>query len=160
MTQTLGQLRPLTVADVMTASPFTVAESATFHEMATLMRENGVSGLPVLDADGRLAGIVSEADLLLREAPPAEPSPNRLWPESHERRVDRAKSHGTCAAEVMTRRVITVTPQSSLSAAARLMREHAVRRLPVVDREGTLVGIASRGDLLTVFTRSDEAHVQ
>lgn len=156
MTQTLGRLRPLTVGDVMTTTVVSVRESATFHEMVGLMKEHGVSALPVLGADGRLAGIVSEADLLLKEAPPAEPSPARLWPESHEDHIARAKSRGVSAAEIMTRRVFTVRAHSTLSAAAGLMQKHRVKRLPVVDDHGALIGVASRRDLLSVFIRSDE----
>ena len=121
MTQTLGT-RPLTVGDVMTASVVTVGEAATFHQMVVLMRKDGVSALPVVASDGALVGLVSEADLLLKDAPPSEPSPNRLWPESREDRVARAKSAGINAAEVMSRPVITITPQASLVAAARLMQ--------------------------------------
>ncbi len=155
MTQTLGRLRPLTVSDVMSTAVVTIEGPATFHEMATLMQRHAVSALPVM-AEGRLVGIVSEADLMLKEAPPAEPSPNRLWPESHDNRVARAKSKGISAADVMSTRVVTVHPGVSLSAAAHLMREHAVKRLPVVDEDGALVGLVSRRDLLSVFTRSDE----
>ena len=154
MTLTLHRPRPLTVGDVMTSAVVSVGESATFHEMAVLMKARGVSALPVLSSDGALVGIVSEADLLLKEAPPSEPT--RLWPESREHHSARVKSEGASAADVMTRNVISVTPQSTLAAAARLMHEHDVKRLPVVDNDGAVIGIASRRDLLTPFVRSDE----
>jgi CBS domain-containing protein len=153
MTPELARPRPLTVGDVMTAAVVTVAESATFHEMAALMRAHALSGLPVLGARGELVGIVSEADLLHKETPPSDQS--RLWPESRERRSARAKSMAASAAEAMTRPVITVAPRATLAAAARLMLEHHVKRLPVVDDDGRLIGIVSRRDMLTAFVRSD-----
>jgi CBS domain-containing protein len=154
MTTKLGRLRLLTVGDVMTAAVVTVGATATFHEMVMLMQEHGISALPVVDADGGLIGIVSEADLLIKEAPPADAS--RFWPESPEHRTARAKASAVNAADVMTGTVITVSARSSLSAAARLMREHGIKRLPVVTANGELIGIASRRDLLTAFTRSDD----
>jgi CBS-domain-containing membrane protein len=117
------------------------------------MRSQALSALPVLGGCGELVGIVSEADLLHKEAPPSEQS--RLWPESRERRGARAKSKAASAAEVMTRPVITVAPRATLAAAARLMLENHVKRLPVVDDDGRLIGIVSRRDMLTAFVRSD-----
>jgi CBS domain-containing protein len=154
MTPKLNRRRPLTVGEVMTAAVVTVGESATFHEMALLMKENMVSALPVVGADGRLLGIVSQADLLLKQA--AQSEHRRPWPESREHRSVRTKSEAVSAAEVMTHPVVTVTPGSTVATAARLMQDHNVKRLPVVDETGSMVGIASRGDLLTAFTRSDE----
>jgi CBS domain-containing protein len=154
MTRTLGRLSPLTVVDVMTVNVITVRESATFHDMALLLKQHAVSALPVIGAEDSLVGIVSEADLLLKETAPSEPS--RLWPESRQHRSERTKAEAACAADVMTRVVITVTQRTSLAGAARLMHEHGVKRLPVVDGDGMLVGIVSRRDLLSAFTRSDE----
>ncbi len=156
MTLTIGRLRPLTVGDVMTTTVVSVGESATFHEMVVLMKERGVSALPVVASDGTLAGIVSEADLLHKEAPPPEPSPNRLWPEAREDRLARAKSVGVNAAGVMTRPVITVAADTTLAAAARVMQHRGVKRLLVVDEQGLMAGIVSRRDLLSGFIRSDE----
>jgi CBS-domain-containing membrane protein len=154
VTRTLGRLSPLTVADVMTVKVVTVGESATFHEMTLLLKKHGISALPVTGSDGALLGIVSEADLLLKEAPPLERS--RRWPWSRHQGGGPAKAEAARAGDVMTRMVVTITPRSTLATAARLMREYGVKRLPVVDGNGALIGITSRRDLLTAFTRSDE----
>jgi CBS-domain-containing membrane protein len=144
-----------TVRDVMTRTVVVVNDSAGFKEMVRQMEDSGVSALPVVDADGRLVGIVSEADLLLKEERDLEH--HRGGPfQSKRRRIERAKAEGLVAAKLMTSPVITIDPDASLGQAARRMHENRVKRLPVVDEDDKVLGIVSRADLLSVFMRPDE----
>jgi CBS-domain-containing membrane protein len=138
----------------MTTEVVTVDERASFKDVATLIARHRVSALPVLDGDGRVVGIVSEADLLLKEEFPEGTAGGRLF-QSRRRREARAKAAGDTAAEVMTSPAVTVGPDVSIAEAARLLHRHGVKRLPVVDPAGPLLGIVSRADLLKVFLRSD-----
>jgi CBS domain-containing protein len=142
------------VRDVMTPEVVTAGEQASFKEIAATMAEHRVSALPVLDEDGRVAGIVSEADLLLKEELPEGPAGGRLF-QGHRQRVQRAKAAGATAAELMTAPAVTIGPDATVTEAARLLHRHGIKRLPVVDPAGPLLGIVSRADLLKVFLRSD-----
>lgn len=143
----------LLVEDVMTRDVVTIAPTASFHEMIGLMRQRGISALPVVDEEGNLRGIVSEADLLLKEVPP---QPRRRWaPESSGSAARRRKSDGASAAEVMTAPVISVGSRASLVVAVRLIQKHEIKRLVVLDADNEMVGIVSRRDLLAGFNRSD-----
>jgi CBS-domain-containing membrane protein len=142
------------VRDVMTREVVTVDEEASFKEMAATMAERRVSALPVLDQDGRVAGIVSEADLLLKEEFPEGPTGGRLF-RGRRQRVERAKAAGNTAAELMTTPAVTVGPDATVTEAARLLHQHGIKRMPVVDPAGPLLGIVSRAALLKVFLRSD-----
>lgn len=142
-----------TVADVMTRGVVVVHPQTPFKEIVRRMHEARVSGLPVLGQDGRPIGIVSEADLILKEEPELDEAA-RLF-EGRHRRTDRQKAAGLVAREVMTSPVVTIGPTASLGEAARVMHRRGIKRLPVVDEEGRLVGILTRSDLLTVFLRED-----
>lgn len=142
-----------TVADVMTREVVVAHPRTPFKEIVRRMHEARVSALPVLDDEGRLVGIVSEADLILKEDPELDESGGLF--EGRHRRVDRQKAAGLFAAELMTAPVVTIPPSASLGEAARLMHRKNVKRLPVVDETGRLVGILARSDLLTVFLRPD-----
>jgi CBS domain-containing protein len=152
------------VGDVMTDQVVTVRDDTPFKEVVRLIREYGVSALPVLDRAGRLVGIVSEADLLLKEEhATGEGSLTQLpWRGDHEREngqppwIRRTKARGVTARDVMTSPVVTVTEGDAVALAARIMRENHVRRLPVTDAHGDLVGIVTRSDLLTTFLRPDD----
>jgi CBS domain-containing protein len=144
-----------TVRDVMTTRVVVVEESTAFKEIVRSMEESGVGGLPVVDADGRVVGVVSEADLLLKEEEAQQPHRHHLL-EGKRRGIERAKAEARVAGELMTAPAVSIGPDASLGQAARLMHERGVKRLPVVDERGVLVGIVSRGDLLTVFMRPDE----
>jgi len=141
-----------TVADVMTRTVVVVPGSAPFKQVVRAMREYRVSALPVTDPDGLIVGVVSEADMILRE------DPSVLEPhffEGHSRRDERKKAEALVARDLMTAPPVTVGPQASVADAARLMHERRVKRLPVVDLEGRIVGIVSRMDLLAEFLRDD-----
>jgi CBS-domain-containing membrane protein len=142
------------VRDVMTTDVWTVDREAPFKQVAELLAERRISALPVLDGDGRVVGIVSEADLLLKEEFPEGPAGGGLF-EGRHRRAARAKAVGDTAAELMTSPAVTVGPDATVAEAARLLHRHGVKRLPVVDPAGPLLGIVSRADLLKVFLRSD-----
>jgi len=143
------------VSDVMSTPVVAVLDKASYKDIIIALRQWRVSACPVLDAAGRVIGVVSEADLLLREVGP-EPftGPDRSLRASG-RRGERAKAAGETAAELMTTPAVTISPGASVADAARLMYERGVKRLPVVDSSGQLVGIVSRIDVLSVFTRPD-----
>jgi CBS domain-containing protein len=147
------------VRDVMTREVVCVDEETPFREIAALMADCKISALPVLDADGRVVGVVSEADLLPKEEFPQGPPGARLL-EGRRRRGLRAKAAGDTAVELMTAPAITIAPDASLAEAARLLHRHQIKRLPVLDPAGPLVGIVSRVDLLQVFLRSDDQIAQ
>jgi CBS-domain-containing membrane protein len=142
------------VRDVMTSDVVTVDEHASFKDVAALITGRRISALPVLDAHGRVLGIVSEADLTLKEEFPEGPAGGRLF-QGRRQREDRAKAAGDTAAELMTSPAVTVGPDASVAEAARLLYRHGIKRMPVVDPAGPLLGIVSRADLLKVFLRSD-----
>jgi predicted transcriptional regulator len=118
------------------------------------MEECRISALPVLDDEGRVVGIVSEADLLLKEEFPEGPAGGRLF-QGRRQREERAKAAGDTAVELMTSPAITIGPDASLPEAARLLHRQGIKRLPVVDPAGPLLGIVSRANLLKVFLRAD-----
>jgi CBS domain-containing protein len=140
------------VRDVMTSDVVTVGETAGYKDIIAVMRERRVSAVPVLDVAGRLAGVVSEADLLLKEAGTDALGGYLI---STGRRGEQAKAAGVTAADLMTQPPVTIGPEESVVAAAKRMRGCRVKRLPVVDGSGALVGIVSRVDVLSVFGRPD-----
>ena len=140
------------VKDVMTTDVVSVPENAGYKDIVSVVRELRVSAFPVLDAAGHLVGVVSEADLLLKEAGQEALGSSLI---SSGRRGEQAKAAGVTAAELMTTPAVTIGPEDSVVDAARLMHDRHVKRLPVVDQAGRLVGIVSRVDLLSVFDRPD-----
>lgn len=143
------------VGDVMTRSVVTVRPETGFQELVRRMADHRVSGVPVVDADDRLVGIVSEADLL-REGAHDRARTRALDWFLHPGRAEAAHGRVHDAAAVMTTPVVTVVPEASIWRAIRTLQEANVKRLPVVDPDGRLVGIVSRADLLGAFIRSDE----
>lgn len=146
--------RRKTVADVMTTDVVTVGPDTPFKRIAALVTEHKIRAVPVVDDGRRVVGLVSETDLIRKEEYQAEPRPSwyrRLW-----HRSDAAKAEGRVAAELMTSPAVTTRPEALVVEAARTMAAHQVTRLIVVESDGRLAGIVSRGDLLRVFLRSDE----
>ncbi len=141
-----------TVQDVMTSRVVSVPESAGYKDIVTLLCRNRVSAVPVLDPAGRVTGVVSEADLLVKQAAPALPvgAVRLAW-----RLKERSKASAVTAAELMTSPAVTVAADADVAKAARLMQDRGVKRLPVVDAEGRLAGIVSRVDVLSVYERPD-----
>jgi CBS domain-containing protein len=146
----------LRIADVMTTDVVSVDEDAPFREIVDLLAERGVSAVPVLDAAGHVVGVVSQADLLHRVELTAHPCDGYLF-EGARRRAGREKAMAATARDLMSQPALTVTAYVSVSEGARRMDEAEVKRLPVVDEQGRLVGIVSRGDLLKVFRQPDAA---
>jgi len=136
--------------DVMTTAVITAAPSAEVREIARMLLERGISAIPIVDASGRLAGMVSEGDLLNR--PEAGTRHRASWwlelmavPE--ERALEYLRTRGTRAEHVMTREVVTVAEDTPVAEIAALLEKRRIKRVPVV-REGKLVGIVSRANLL------------
>ena len=144
-----------TVKDVMSTLPVWVSETTPFREIAVRLRECRVSAFPVLDAHGKVTGVVSEADLLVKEAMLDEPGGVRGLLAGLVHHAARAKAGSVTAAELMTSPAVTIGPDETVEQAARLLYDRKVKRLPVVDQAGRLVGIISRTDILAVFDRAD-----
>jgi CBS domain-containing protein len=115
------------IREVMTPNPKALSQSATIMEAACAMRENDIGDVVVLD-NGRLCGILTDRDIVVR-ALAAGCDPNR-----------------TSVGEICSRALVTLAPEDSTGQAVRVMREHAIRRLPIEDR-GRVVGIVSLGDV-------------
>ena len=146
-----------TIKDVMTTRVISVTRDASFRTMAAALHEYRISAFPVLDDEGKVIGVVSEADMLAKQALESEPKGMPGMIAGLLRRKEHEKARGTTAGDLMTSPAVTVTPDDTLERAARLMYTRKVKRLPVVDANGRLVGIVGRSDLLSVFDRSDEA---
>ena len=143
------------VKDVMTGEVVAVRRDASYKEMAARLRECRVSAFPVIDENRRVIGVVSEADLLAKEALADEATiPAAITGILHHK--EHKKAEGLTANDLMTHPAVTVRPEDTVEHAARLMYTLQVKRLPVVDAGGYLVGIVSRADLLAVFDRPDE----
>lgn len=143
------------VKDVMSTDVATALEVTSFKDVARILASWDVSALPVVDRDRRVLGVVSAADLLVKQGKQEFGQSRALLSRWRERR-DRRRATATTAAQLMTRPAITVDADSTVAAAARLLTRHHVKRLLVVNEDGKLVGIVSRKDLLTVFLRKDK----
>ena len=142
------------VGNVMTHDVVSVRVRTPFHDIAELLSTHRISAVPVLGATNTVLGVVSEADLLRKyELRGAEHRPP-WW--SRTRRRMWSKATGTVAEDVMTTPAVTIDVDANIGAAARLLTNHNLRCLPVVDASERLVGIVSRHDLVQVFVRSDE----
>ena len=150
-------MRRLTVRDVMTRDVITVRTDTSFKQIARRLGEHNISALPVLDESGRLAGVVSEADLLPKTG--YRDRAGRSHPLRVVGRLRRtlAKAAGGTAGEVMSSPAVTIEPDATLAEAARFMANRGVKRLPVVTERGELIGIVSRADLVSAFLRTDVA---
>ncbi|MFI2200478.1 CBS domain-containing protein [Streptomyces sp. NPDC020192] len=144
---------PHIVSDVMTQTVAAIGRRAAFKEIVQLMQDWRVSALPVIEGEGRVIGVVSEADLLPKEELRDDPGAAYL---QLRRPADVAKAEGMTAGDLMSSPALTVRANATIAEAARLMARGGVKRLPVVDETGLLQGIVSRGDLLRVFLRGDE----
>jgi CBS domain-containing protein len=140
----------------MTRDVVSVTSETPLKDVAAMLVERGISGLPVCDADGAVVGVLSEADLLVKQGGAPERSGGLFaWLVETASAPDLAKLRAHTAGEAMTAPAVTVETDSPVSEAARTMVSLGVNRLPVVE-DGRLVGIVTRADLVRLFTRSDE----
>jgi len=143
------------VIDLMTAEVITVRPATPLKEAARLMVRSRVSGLPVTDDDGHLVGIITEADFLHREVERERPRRHGLL-DALMGGDGPALADAETVGEAMTTKVVTIPTDASIAEAARVMAVRDVKRLPVVDRDGKVLGIISRADVVAAFTRPDE----
>ena len=147
----------LTAADVMTTAVITVTPGTAIHEIAKLLCDRHISGVPVIDGEERLLGIVSEGDLIGHARLAGEQ--RRSWWQTFLSgpavlAQHYAKSHGRTASDVMTTEVVTVVETTSVADTARALERHRIKRVPVL-RDGKLVGIVTRSNLLQVLATTD-----
>ena len=141
-----------TVKDVMSTHVIAVRPEASYKEMAAMLHEQRISAFPVIDKDNKVIGVVSEADLLTKEA--LEGTVPRTL-QSLARQHVRTQVNAVIAADLMTTPPVTIGPDEPVAHAARLMYNQRVKRLPVISDDGTLIGIVSRSDVLSVYGRPD-----
>ncbi len=148
----------MTVEDIMTRRVITVRPETSVREAARLMFTNHVSGLPVVDADERVVGIISDGDLILRQRRPKVTPWWRLFFENADDLARRyQKIVGLTVGDVMTRPALVISPAFGIETAAAILDNRKIRRLPVV-RDGRLVGIVSRGDLVRALAGATPPH--
>ena len=147
----------LVAADVMTTDVITVTPETTVRDIATLLHSKRISGVPVVDAAGQILGIVTEGDLVLREAIAGEHR-RSWWPTLFDNpnvlARDYAKTHGRIARDIMTTSVISVGPTAPLSEIAKTLERHRIKRVPVI-KDGLLMGIVTRSNLLQALATAD-----
>jgi CBS-domain-containing membrane protein len=147
----------LTAADVMTPGVITVRPETSIHQIAKLLCDHHISGVPVVEDEERLLGIVSEGDLIGHAQLAGER--RRSWWQTFLNgptvlAQHYAKSHGRTASDVMTREVVTVLETTSVAETARVLEQHRIKRVPVL-RDGRLAGIVTRSNLLQVLAAAD-----
>lgn len=151
-----------TIQDVMTRLVVAVEPATPIREVARLLVERGVSGLPVVDAAGAVVGVISEGDLLVKEGGPEAVRHRplaRLFGESRETQEALARVEARTAGDAMTSPAVTIEVDQPITAAAALMVQRGIKRLPVTEG-GRLVGIVTRADLMRAFLLSDEELVE
>ena len=141
-----------TVKDVMSTHVMAVRESASYKEIANMLHEQRISAFPVIDEDNKVIGVVSETDLLAKQALQGT-LPRMIGRIVGQR--ERSRVMAVSAADLMTRPPVTIGPDEPVTSAARLMYSARVKRLPVTSADGTLVGIVTRSDVLSVYSRPD-----
>jgi len=145
------------VADIMERKVVSTTPDATVHELVLLLRDKDLGGVPVVDGDGRLVGIVTEGDLVIEDADVRLPHYFGLFgnlvylggQKKFEERLN--KMVGNAVRDVMTTEVVTVTADEPVRAAANIMVDKKVNRVPVVDDDGRLVGIVARHDIIRML---------
>ena len=143
------------VSELMNQNVVTVSPETSLKQVASVLTEQRISGVPVVGADGRILGVVSEADIVLGEQGPARAHSRLLGWIVDGGKADGERLAARSAGEAMTEPAITIRAGSDVSLAARRMTDAGVKRLPVVDRDDRVVGIVTRSDLVRAFARSD-----
>ena len=153
--------RHLKARDVMVPHVITVLPDLDVKAVANTLVSNGISAVPVVAIDGTIVGIISEGDLMRRIVAGADHTRSRwleMFSSPEQLMAEFAKSHGRKAADVMTRQVISVDPDTPLQEIANLLETHGIKRVPVIEN-GRLVGIVSRANLVQVLARRGVAFV-
>lgn len=153
---------PKTVADAMSRDPIVVRPETSLNEAIQILAERRISGLPVVDDAGQVVGIISETDLMWQQTGVTPPAYIMFLdsviflknPTEYER--DLHKALGQTVGEVMSHDPITISPDKSLRDAAQLMHDRDVRRLPVLDDQGQVIGILTRGDIVRAMAASQD----
>jgi len=152
------KVKAMNASDIMTKDVVSVGPETLVRDAALLMLERRISGVPVVDAEQRVLGILSEGDLIRRpeiETDRASRGWLSIFLSEEERARDFVKSHGSKAREVMTQPAISVAPDTPLAEIVRLMERHRVKRIPVV-AQGRLAGLVTRADLLRAMVAHSE----
>ena len=144
------------VSELMNPEVVTVGAETSLKQVAEVLTERRISGVPVVDSDGRLLGVVSEADIVLGEQGPLRARGRLLGWIVDGGLADDDRLAAQSAGEAMTTPAVTITTGADVSFEARRMIDAGVKRLPVVDSDGRVVGIVTRSDLVRAFARSDE----
>lgn len=147
-------MRTWQVGDVMTTDVATVTEDTPYRDIIDVVTDWQISAVPVVDTFGYVRGVVSESDLLLKVEMIGDEPAHRIF-ERRRRRRDRVKADAAIARDLMTSPAITTLASTPLVSAAKLMHTENVKRLPVTDDLGRIIGIVTRGDLLKVHLRPD-----
>jgi CBS domain-containing protein len=158
----ISKQMPKTVADVMSRDPIVVRPETPLKEAIQILAERRISGLPVVDDAGKLVGIISETDLMWQETGVTPPAYIMFLdsviylknPAAYER--DLHKALGQTVREVMSKQPITVSPDKTLREAAKIMNDRNVHRLPVLDSEGQVIGILTRGDVIRAMAAGQD----
>jgi CBS domain-containing protein len=150
-----ARVGPKVVSEVMTSGVVAAHEHAAFKVIVASLVGHRISAVPVIDDDRKVIGVVSESDLLARVVAESDHTP--AIGHLRHRRERLGKIHGETASRLMTKPAVTTHPECTIADAARLAAKARVRRLPVVDADGVLVGIVTRADLLRVFLKADAA---
>ncbi len=154
---------PKTVADIMSHNPVVVRPETPLKEAIQILAERRISGLPVIDNTGKLVGIISETDLMWQETGVTPPAYIMFLdsviylqnPGTYER--DLHKALGQTVGEVMSHNPITISPDKTVTEAARLMHDRNIHRLPVLDSESQVIGILTRGDIIRAMAASQDS---
>jgi len=152
-------MRYCRVKEVMSSEVVSTRCDASFKEVARLLAEHRISGVPVVNDEEKVVGVISETDLLhhhVRQEPEYGHRRFLLPKLTRSARVAEVKARARTAEHLMTQPAVIASPGQYVTDAARTMEQHRVERLPVVDDEDRLVGIVTRGDLLQVFLRADD----
>jgi len=147
-------MRHLQVRDVMIADPVTVTAATPLKDLADILVKERTSGVPVLSLEGKIVGVATERDLLKKEELQRDPDGHQWAHLSHRKR--RAIARAETAGDLMSTHPVTVGPEATVAATARLMDRQQTTCLPVVDENGKLLGVVSPRDLLRVFLRPDD----
>jgi CBS domain-containing protein len=143
------------IEKLMSENAIAVGPETPLRDVAAMLAEHRISGLPVVGEGQQVLGVVSEADILLKEQGPGPPHGRIVGWLLAGGVPDTGKLSARTAGEAMTSPAITIGRGAHVSSAARLMTEHGIKRLPVVDADGVLIGIVTRADLVRAFARPD-----